>query len=169
MRAVSPAYQRGMSLIECLVALVVLAMGMLGMATLILEGLRNAHLALLHTQAVNLVSDMIERIRANPVARGAYDCGAYAGGPAERACAPSDAGDGATCTPSQLAEDDLARWQDAARIALPLETTPCAANVEYSGAGGVDETDRYRVSVSWVARGEPNPVAYQSELVVTPP
>lgn len=168
-RGVSCPSQRGMSLIECLVALVVLAVGMMGTATLILEGLRNAHVALLRTQAVILVSDMIERIRANPGAGGAYDCASYPAGPAQRACAATDAADAVTCTPDQLAEDDLARWHNSARTALPLEDAPCAANVIYAPAAASDEADRYRVAVSWRTRGALDPLTYESELLVSPP
>jgi type IV pilus assembly protein PilV len=162
----------GFSLIECLVALVVLAMGMLGTATLILEGLRNAHLALLRTQAVNLVSDMIERIRANPSAGPAYECAAYtagdsdAGGPAEHGCASDDANLAMPCTPIELAEDDLARWVRAARASLPQNDDACAANVSYIAAGTAGEVARYRVSVSWLARGEPAPLMYESDLLL---
>jgi prepilin-type N-terminal cleavage/methylation domain-containing protein len=57
---------RGMSLIEVLVALVILSVGLLGIAQLLIHGMRTSHAALLRTQAVNLVADMAERIRANP-------------------------------------------------------------------------------------------------------
>jgi type IV pilus assembly protein PilV len=49
---------RGMSLIEVLVALVVLSIGLLGIAQVLIHGMRTSH--------VNLVADMAERIRANP-------------------------------------------------------------------------------------------------------
>lgn len=57
---------RGMSLVEVLVALVVLSIGLLGIAQVLIHGMRTSHAALLRTQAVNLVADMAERIRANP-------------------------------------------------------------------------------------------------------
>ena len=103
----------GMSLIECLVALLVLTIGLMGMASLMLQGLRSGYLALIRTQAVNLVSDMGERIRANPGAAGAYDCATYTGGPSEQGCAPTDSASGTNCSSAQLAQDDLARWQGA--------------------------------------------------------
>jgi type IV pilus assembly protein PilV len=160
---------RGMSLVECLVALVVLAIGMLGMASLILEGLRTAHLALLRTQAVNLVSDMMERIRANPSAGRAYECASYAAGPSERGCARTDVISGASCTPAELAEDDLARWQSTVRSVLPVESVDlCAANVAYTEAGAADAPSQYRVSVSWQQRDEPAPLAYESDLLLVP-
>jgi type IV pilus assembly protein PilV len=137
---------------------------MLGTATLILDGLRNAHLALLRTQAVNLVSDMIERIRANPAAGSAYECATYTAGPTEHGCATTDAALGTACTPDELAEDDMARWQSAAREALPQSDDACAASVSYAAAAAAGDAARYRVSVSWLARGELQPLTYTSDL-----
>jgi prepilin-type N-terminal cleavage/methylation domain-containing protein len=57
---------RGMSLIEVLVALVILSVGLLGIAQVLIHGMRVSHAALLRTHAVNLVADMSDRIRANP-------------------------------------------------------------------------------------------------------
>jgi type IV pilus assembly protein PilV len=160
----------GMSLVECLVALLVLAIGLMGMARLMLEGLHSGYLALLRTQAVNLVSDMAERIRANPGAASAYECASYAGGPAERGCAPTDSLSGTSCSSVQLAEDDLARWQEAAQAALPLVSgDPCAANVAYSQPAAPDEPAQYRISVSWNEPGEPDAIVHQSDLVLVPP
>jgi type IV pilus assembly protein PilV len=160
--------ERGLSLIECLIALVVLAIGLLGMARLILQGLRDGHSALLRTQAVNLVTDMAERIRANPAAAGAYDCATYASGPATRNCAPTNSAAGTNCTATDLAEDDLARWHRAAGKLLPLAPGACAANVEYSAPSAPDQPARFRVSVAWVERDEPAPVTYRSDLLLVP-
>ena len=160
---------KGMSLVECLVALLVLTIGLMGMARLIIEGLRNGHLALLRTQAVNLVNDMSERIRANPEARSAYECASYTGGPTEQGCAPTDSASGTSCSPAQLAEDDLARWQSAARTALPMVSADsCAANVVYTEPAASNEPAQYRVSVSWNEPGELTPLVHQSDLLVSP-
>lgn len=160
----------GMSLIECLVALLVLTIGLMGMANLMLHGLRNGYLALIRTQAVNLVSDMAERIRANPAAAGAYDCSSYTVGPSEQGCAPTDSASGSSCSPAQLAQDDLARWQGAARATLPLMGGDlCAANVVYTAPGAIDEPRQYRVSISWNEPGGSSPLVHQSDLLVSSP
>jgi type IV pilus assembly protein PilV len=168
-RTLTTSRARGLTLVECLIALVVLSMGLLGMAGLIIQGLRGGHGALLRTQAVNLVTDMAERIRANPAAGGAYDCSRYASGPTTRNCAPTDSTAGTNCTTTELAEDDLARWQQAARTFLPLGPDSCAANVEYAASPASDEPARFRVSVTWLERGEPLPSAYRSDLLLVPP
>lgn len=161
---------RGFSLIECLVALVVLSIGLMGMASLALTGLRTGRGALFRTQAVNLVSDMVERIRANPAAGEAYDCSQYAAPPAPHDCAPTGSVLGASCTPAELAEDDLAGWQRQAGTLLPLAGgDACAASVAYFPPAEPEEPARYRVKILWVEPGEPAPLSYGSDLLLVPP
>lgn len=57
--------QRGVSLIEVLVALVVLSVGFVGYAGLQMIGVRTASDALLRTQAIGLAENMVERMHAN--------------------------------------------------------------------------------------------------------
>jgi type IV pilus assembly protein PilV len=70
------ASHRGFTLIEALVALVVLGVGMLGVAALYLDTLRGGRSALYRQQAVSLAADLGDRLRAdrnacgNPVAYG---------------------------------------------------------------------------------------------------
>lgn len=60
----NPCHQTGSTMIEVLVALLILAIGLLGMAGLQTLSLRNAHDAYLRTQATILAVDMVERMRA---------------------------------------------------------------------------------------------------------
>jgi type IV pilus assembly protein PilV len=168
-RAETSAFARGMSLVECLVALLVLTIGLLGMARLMVEGLRNGRLALVRTQAMNLVSDMTDRIRANPEGRDAYDCASYLGGPAEQGCAPTSGTSGTNCSAMQLAEDDLARWQNAARTKVPLISGDrCAANVVYAPPAAPNDPAKYSISVSWNEPAESAPLVLASDLMVSP-
>ncbi len=61
----SALYQRGISLIEVLVAIVIISLGLLGMAGLQAAGLRTGHSSLYRAQAAQLANDMAERMRAN--------------------------------------------------------------------------------------------------------
>ena len=65
----------GFTLVEVLVAILVLSIGLLGMAGLQLAGLRNGHTAHMRSQATLLAEDLAERMRANPlgVANGDYN------------------------------------------------------------------------------------------------
>jgi|GEM_PF-575191 len=154
---------RGMSLVEVLVALLIFSIGMLGAAMLFVESLRSSRSALLRTQAVNLVSDMADRIRANAAARGAYNFAAYAGGPAEHGCAPSFVpGSGNNCSVAQLAEDDLTRWLTAVQAILPAAPAGTrAADVEYLAG----KPERYRVRVAWQEPSEPQPLSAECEVL----
>lgn len=61
------ARQAGFSLIEVLVAIVVLSLGLLGMAGLQATGLKNNYSAHTRAQAAQYAYDMIDRMRANRV------------------------------------------------------------------------------------------------------
>jgi type IV pilus assembly protein PilV len=141
----------GFSIVEVLVALVVLAVGMLGIAGLYVTSLQASGSALLRMQAVNLAGDMADRIRANPNAGAAY-----AGAAADNNCAGA-APD--TCSAPQMAADDLFRWRTQLAAALPDDGdagTPQGL-VEVA-AGGPPRT--YTVTVTWVEPTEPDPLTY---------
>lgn len=57
--------QRGVSLVEVLVTLVIVAFGLLGVAGLLTTGLRNHHSAHARSVASMLAYDMADRMRAN--------------------------------------------------------------------------------------------------------
>lgn len=59
------AVQCGFTLIEVLIAILVLSIGLLGLAGLQATSLRNNHDAYLTTQATYLANDMADRIRSN--------------------------------------------------------------------------------------------------------
>ena len=65
--------QSGFGLIEALVALVVVSVGMIGIAVLYGQGLSASRTAYYRTQAVNLASDMADRIRLNRRAGASYN------------------------------------------------------------------------------------------------
>lgn len=103
---------RGFSMVEVLVALVVLGVGMLGIASLYVVTLRSSGSAISRMQAVNLASDLGDRIRANRNAGAAYEGAAAANG---NGCI----GISANCSPQQMAAHDLFLWQRQIAAALP--------------------------------------------------
>lgn len=137
-------HQRGVSIVEGLVALVILSVGMLGIASLYVTSLKTNRTALFRTHAVNLVNDMLDSIRSNGNATTAYE---FAGGtmPVDLPCADDGAGN---CTREQLARADVQRWFAAVQEALP------------AGDGTIEFTPRspapdiYTVLVSWQEAGE---------------
>lgn len=60
-----PPDQRGYSLIEALVALLITSVSLLGMAGLQLNGVRNTNSSSQRVEATTLAYDMLERMRAN--------------------------------------------------------------------------------------------------------
>lgn len=157
-----PRHQ-GSSLMEVLVSMILIAVGLLGIATLFIRDLTNARSALLRTQAITLLSDMADRIRANAGGKDAYDTAAYAGAPGAQGCAPSDTAVGSNCSTAQQAQDDLASWTAAVQRALPAGAAgPPSAIVEYASG----EPARYRLELSWQEPGESLPFTAASEVLI---
>lgn len=119
----------GFTLLEVLVALVVLSIGLLGVAAMILDSLRASRAALLRTQAVTLAADMADRIRANRLPANAYDCA----GP----CQPAAGG-------NVVAVADLDSWCRAVDAGLPD-----GIGAIYYEAGQIGMPAAYTVRVSW--------------------
>ena len=94
---------RGFSLLELLVAVMVVAVGALGVAGLQLASIQNNRGAMQHSVTTTLAADLVERIRANPGADYSADLGAAP--PPLHDCLAND------CTPGQLAQFDLAVWK----------------------------------------------------------
>lgn len=64
----TPDRQSGMTLIEVLVTVVLISVGLLGVAALQLVSLKNNQDAYVRSQASSLAGDILDRMRANPVA-----------------------------------------------------------------------------------------------------
>lgn len=95
---------QGFTLIEVMVAIVVLSIGLLGLAGLMASSLKNSHSAYLRTQATWFAYDVLDRMRANravALAKG-YDLAL--------ATAPGGVG---------LAAADLSEWDTAIAGTLP--------------------------------------------------
>ena len=68
-------HEKGFSLIEVLISLVIIAVGLLGLASLQITGVRNNHSAYLRSQMTFLTYDIVDRMRANRISaeKGNYD------------------------------------------------------------------------------------------------
>jgi type IV pilus assembly protein PilV len=137
------ARMAGISMVESLVALVVISVGMLGIAGLYLSSLQAGRSANLRVQAVNLASDLGDRIRANKSGLVSYNMAAGGTG-VPHACATPTA-----CTPAFIAENDLFVWSNAVTAALPAGATGAVTFLDNPGT----EPDRYDIVVSWREAG----------------
>ena len=93
---------KGFSLLELLVAVLIVAVGLLGIAGLQLASAQNNRGALERSVATFLAEDMLERARANPAA----DYTVAAGPPAAFVDCLAD-----TCSAAELARFDVAVWK----------------------------------------------------------
>jgi len=129
---------RGFTLVETLVALVVLSLGMLGAWALLLQGLVGHADAHRYAAATNLARDMADRIRANAPAGPRY-ASSGVDAPDDACVSP------AACEPEQRAAADVAQFFHAARALLP----GASASIEYEPATGPAATDRYAITLRW--------------------
>lgn len=140
---------RGFTLVEVLVALVVMAVGMLGIAALYIEGMRSGQASVSRTVAVSLAADMADRIRANPTAQAAY---AGAGPGVNNGCVNG----GVDCAPAQLAQDDWFWWFQAVQNRLPAGATANVAIDPVAAAPAI----RYTIVLSWPEPGQNGAAVY---------
>lgn len=116
--AAAAAKQRGVGLIEILVTVLILGIGLLGVAGLQLKSMQYNHSAYLRSQASFLAYDMIDRMRANrdkALSTNEYKLNFSDTKPSATDCYKSDA----DCSASQLVAFDQAEWLTRVADALP--------------------------------------------------
>lgn len=111
---------------EVLIALLVLAIGLLGLAALQTIGIKLNQESYLRSQAVLIAYDIIDRIRANPVAKTAGSYNSIA--TTDTFTAPACTGAGANCTTGDIATYDLASWKARIASTLPMGTGSISTN-----------------------------------------
>jgi type IV pilus assembly protein PilV len=94
-----------MTLIEVLVTLVIMSVGLLGVAALQLTTVRNNYDAFVRSQAAMLASDMLDRMRANRLQAAGY-VAAFGANPVAAA--------------GTTAANDVAQWRQTLLTQLPL-------------------------------------------------
>ena len=102
--SVAMCHNRGFTLVEAMVALIVLSVGLLGIAALYVETLRANRTSLYRTQAVNMATDIGDRMRSNRNPAAAYACGSP--------CDPTAGG-------NAIAIADLTDWMNQIAAQLP--------------------------------------------------
>ncbi len=142
-KQVSMQFSKGFSLIEVLVSMLILSLGLLGVAGLQTTSLRSNQTAYFRSQATAAASDIIDRMRANPqgVAAGKYDAIDTASLPSDPNCIASG------CNAENLADHDIIDWATNTLSSLPSGAGTVA--VDDMGTATDASDDVFVVTVSW--------------------
>lgn len=147
--------QSGFSLVEVLITLVIMSVGMLGIAGLYVQSMQAGRTSMFRHHAVTLAGDVADRIRANPTGDIAYT--AVAG-------ADNDCVIGTTnCTSAQMAANDILLWKNQARDTLPGGDVLIAL---VPAAGLVPPI--YQITVTWTEPGQVPAPTYVISIPVHP-
>jgi len=120
----SQRFQRGLTLLEALVALAITALGLLGVAGVQIRTLGDTQNAVYRSQAIRLIEDLSERLRVQPNAMlqvnptngtPGYIQSSWGGTPSR---APTDC-TATPCDASELAAYDLHAWHELVKETLP--------------------------------------------------
>jgi type IV pilus assembly protein PilV len=118
-----PRNERGLTLIEVLVALLILGIGLLGVAGLELSGLKYSDSAASRSQAVYVVSALVDLMRTNPAA---VSGATVTFNSSTSLTTPSPDCDVAPCNASQLATYDIYNWWQDTKTRLDSPTVTIA-------------------------------------------
>jgi type IV pilus assembly protein PilV len=131
--------RNGFSLVEVLIALIIMSVGMLGIAGLYVHSMQAGRTSLFRHNAVTIAGDVADRIRANPRAGVAY---AAAVG-ADNNCING----GIDCTPAEMAAQDILLWTQQAADTLPTGSVSVVFNNAVT-------PPTYEITVDWTEPGE---------------
>lgn len=141
-------HQQGITLLESMIAIVLVALGVLGILGMQLRTLADTQTSVRRAQAIRLIEDLSERVKANPSALVAGVMQGYETdwGDVEGAVPDCAA---AACTPADMARADMAQWKATVASTLPLGDASVFA-VAVPVAGAAENTRaQLAVMVSW--------------------
>jgi type IV pilus assembly protein PilV len=132
--------QHGFTLIEVLVTLVIMAVGLLGLAGMQVTSLKNNESAYQRSQAAQMAYDMLDRMRVNSagVANGDYNDIDVTAPTTYTNCLKTDTT--STCNSTGMADYDDGDWHTQLADLLPLGT----GSVAGAGTGSV-----FTIQVFW--------------------
>jgi type IV pilus assembly protein PilV len=156
--------QRGFTMIEVLVSVVVLAFGLLGVAGLQLASVRGGHVSTLRSIASQAAYDIAEKMRANPVGVSAND---YSRSPRKNDSCYTASG----CSAQQMAETDLWVWQETlsdSKRGLPEGSgRVCRDNPTTNAACDGGASDPFVVRIQWSEQSDQKGGAVTTQTFLT--
>lgn len=145
----SMSKQRGFSLIEAIVAFLILSIGMLGIASLQMLSLKAGHTAELRTLAVIKAEEMFERIRNNPAALDSSTPASYASIVTHSGTDKSCTGTTSFCDYADIALNDIFHWKADLKKSLPATTT---ASIAVDAKSATNPTATVTITMYWKER-----------------
>lgn len=139
-------HQAGITLIESLIAVVIAALGILGVLGMQMRTLADTQTGVRRAQAIRLIEDLSERTRANPnslavLAKYSIPWGSSASNAKD--CTTSE------CEPAEMSAYDMQQWVASVRQTLPGSTYQLAI---VSGEHHFDNVDNERlllIGIGW--------------------
>lgn len=113
-------HQRGVTLLESMIAIVLVALGVLGILGVQLRTLSDTQTAVRRAQAIRLIEDLSERMKANPAALTTAVLTNYTAGWGAISGTPPNCAATAGCAPADMALADLAQWKANVAATMPL-------------------------------------------------
>ncbi|HAT1821821.1 TPA: type IV pilus modification protein PilV [Legionella pneumophila] len=141
------AKYKGMTLLEVLISVVILAVGMLGIASMLIVSNKANNSSYAKLQAVQAVYDIFDRIRANSEAasNGSYNISNIgSNGYPTTVNTPSVLCNASVCNPSQLAQYDTWYW-----LTRVVSQLPNGSGSITSALSGVAGNTVITVTVQW--------------------
>jgi len=139
----------GFSLIEVLVALMILSVGALGIAAMMAVSLKSKNGAYSRTQANILAYTILDRMRANRATAIQHGYDIALGAPASSPPPGDCIGLGAHCTPDQIANLDLSQWKDSLAHTLPAGD----GSIHTVAVNQMTQVTQVTISVQWNDKG----------------
>lgn len=140
--------QRGFSLVEVLIALIIMSVGMLGIAGLYVQSMQAGRTSTLRHNAITLAGDVADRIRSNRTAGAAY-----AGVGADKGCVGTD------CSVADMASHDIFQWTQQAAASMPSG----AVAITFNGVVPAE----YTIAITWNEPGAATALNYTVTIPVS--
>lgn len=138
---------RGIGLIEILIAVILISIGFLAAARMQVQGMRFSQSAYFQSQAYFLASDIIDRMRANPLG---IQLNAYDAVDTLDAVADPNCGSTVLCTPAQQAQQDIFDWRQHFLSADGVSTLLPGSDATAASGRVLDRGDnRFEVTITW--------------------
>lgn len=142
--------QRGITLLESLIAIVVAALGILGILGVQMRTLTDTQTSMRRAQAIRLVEDLSERMKVNPNALSGINTYVQSWTATPPTTAAAKECEGSTsCTQAELAEYDIRAWKLLVERSLPLGNANTFLALADGDASSTTDRRQLGVMIRW--------------------